>query len=107
MKFNDYQIEQMKTCNPKTTNDERIVNAALGLGEAGEVQNLVKKWKFQGHPLAKDKIVDELGDILWYISLMAYTLGLDLSVIANYNVEKLRKRYPNGFEEAKSINRKD
>lgn len=103
MNFNEYQKLALRTANK---DKDLVINAALGLaGESGEVADLIKKHLFQGHELNKEKIVDELGDILWYIAIMAEGLGVEMEVIPTHNIDKLRKRYPNGFEAERSINR--
>lgn len=103
MNFNEYQKLALRTANK---DKDLVINAALGLaGESGEVADLIKKHLFQGHELNKEKIVDELGDILWYIAIMAEGLGVEMEVIPTHNINKLRKRYPNGFEAERSINR--
>lgn len=87
-------------------NNVQLINAALGLaGESGEVADILKKCNFQGHALDKDKLIEELGDILWYVALAAQALGTDVSEIMVRNIQKLWKRYPNGFDSEKSINR--
>ena len=60
-----------------------------------------------GHPIEKDALGDELGDVLWYLAEAATAAGLDLEDIANHNIQKLVKRYPEGFSQADSINRFD
>jgi NTP pyrophosphatase (non-canonical NTP hydrolase) len=55
--------------------------------------------------LDRDKIIDEAGDCLWYLAAIASGLGVGLGEIAEGNVEKLRKRYPEGFEAHRSVNR--
>lgn len=108
MNFRDYETSQMNTVNTKLSVDENIINAALGLaGEAGEVADLIKKWKFQGHELPREKVIKEIGDVLWYCSLMANMLGERLETIAQKNIEKLQKRFPNGFESERSVNRNE
>jgi NTP pyrophosphatase (non-canonical NTP hydrolase) len=99
----------MLVTSPKGGADlERILNAALGLGgESGEVCDMLKKHLFQGHPLDHNELILELGDILWYVAYMAYALGVPLEEVAQRNVDKLRKRYPNGFSVEASVNRKD
>ena len=83
--------------------------AALGLtGEAGEVADLVKKVVHHRHPLdaaTREKLVKELGDVLWYVAHAASVLGVTLDHVAAVNVEKLQRRYPNGFETARSLSR--
>jgi NTP pyrophosphatase (non-canonical NTP hydrolase) len=84
----------------------RVLNGALGLsGEAGEFNDLLKKHYFQGHPLDREHLAKELGDILWYIAIAADAIGYDLETIAYMNVRKLQVRYPNGFEADRSLNR--
>ena len=79
---------------------------AMGLcGESGEAIDIVKKWLAQGHELDKEKLAKELGDICWYLAETATALGLSLEDIMAANIEKLRRRYPEGFDTQKSINR--
>jgi NTP pyrophosphatase (non-canonical NTP hydrolase) len=77
------------------------------MGELGEVIDLLKKHLFHKHPLNKEKLKFELGDLLWYIATTATTAGIDLDDIAESNIAKLKARYPEGFSEEKSINRKE
>ena len=78
----------------------------MGLcGESGEAIDIVKKWLAQGHELDRDKLAKELGDIAWYLAETAYALDLPLEDILRGNIEKLKKRYPEGFSSEKSINR--
>ena len=103
---NDYQRMAMRTSGDYSCQLEKIRNAAYGMnGEAGEVIDILKKHEFQGHDLDKEKLIDETSDILWYCALMADALGTTLETIMLHNVEKLKKRYPDGFDKARSINR--
>ena len=103
--LDEYQTLAMATSKQDITMAQTVDMCALGLGEAGEVQNLVKKWLYHGHTLDIRKVLDELGDVLWYTAVMADALGFDLSYVASQNIEKLKKRYPQGFSNASSINR--
>ena len=108
MTLNQYQTEAMRTASGVTAaSDENLMlNGAMGLnGEAGEVIDILKKYMFQGHNLETQKIVDELSDVLWYVALTAQGIGCDLDSIMEHNINKLKKRYPNGFEAERSINR--
>lgn len=108
LSFDDYQAGAERTANRKDvdTVDKRLANFALGLaGEAGEAADLVKKYLFHGHPLDRDKIKKELGDVLWYVATMASTLGLQLEDVAQGNLDKLRARYPEGFSVERSVSR--
>lgn len=103
MNANEYQLLAMRTAN-----DGDLVNAALGLaGESGEVADLIKKVEFQGHILDEDKLVEELGDVLWYVALAAETLGVPLEDIMRRNIDKLWSRYPAGFDPERSQHREE
>jgi NTP pyrophosphatase (non-canonical NTP hydrolase) len=97
MKFEEYQSEARKTAlYPRRL--ENLEYPTLGLtGEAGEVANIVKKIQRDHDGILKDeireKLKDELGDVLWYISACADELDLTLTEIAEYNVDKLAKRH--------------
>lgn len=106
MNLNQYQSLAQNTRNKNLDTRHSLACAALGLsGESGEVADIIKKYLYHGHALDKTKLKSELGDILWYIHLMADTLGLTLEEIQKYNIDKLRQRYPEGFDSDKSINR--
>lgn len=112
MTLNEYQEAAIRTAGDKTggafqPNLERgLTITALGIaGEAGEVADYVKKVVGHGHDLDAEKLVKELGDVLWYVAVMAAHLEVSLSSVAQANINKLRKRYPNGFSTAASVNR--
>lgn len=122
MNFTEYKELAMRTNDGKCTErlddklarvDETIIigdlmNASLGLsGEVGELNDMIKKWIFHGHDLDLEEVGKEIGDILWYIALVCNAFNFDLDKVANANIEKLRKRYPEGFSEKASINRKE
>ena len=101
-----YQELAQRTSGAGGGGERRLIIAALGLaGEAGEFANMVKKLTAHGHDIAADTLADELGDVMWYVAEAASAAGLDLGEIATQNVEKLRKRYPEGFSQERSINR--
>lgn len=119
--LNDYQEKALRTWNKEADWKDRITNSALGsVGEAGEVADLIKKAVYHGHGFAfkdsdrgKDKMISpnevakELGDQLYYISITAEEFGYTLQEIAEININKLAKRYPEGFSVEASINRVD
>ena len=106
MTINDYQKLAMTTLNPELSERDVLINGVMGLcGESGEAIDLVKKWLAQGHELDKEKLAKELGDICWYLAETATAIGYDLEDIMAANIEKLKKRYPQGFEAQRSINR--
>jgi len=90
----------------KLSKDKLLGIFCLGLtGEAGETADLVKKFIGHGHALDDDKLMNELGDTLWYLAVIADMMGYSLEDIAKRNIEKLKSRYPDGFDEERSINR--
>ena len=108
MNGNEYQKLAMKTLNPALNKKEILVNGVMGLnGESGEVIDIVKKHMFQGHELDKDKIKKELGDVMWYVAEVCEALDLSLDEVMEGNIEKLRKRFKDGFTVNESINREE
>lgn len=106
MRFNEYVEKAMITKNTELTKEETLGNAAMGLsGETGEVVDIIKKHLYQGHKLNVEHIREEVGDILWYIALLADTVDLDVEEIMEENIEKLEKRYGGKFDKDRSINR--
>lgn len=108
---NDYQRQAMRTAQFFHEGDlslkmKQLREAVYGLnGEAGEIIDLLKKHEFQDHELNKESLIDELGDVLWYAALMATALNTKLEDVMVKNIEKLKKRYPDGFDKNRSINR--
>ena len=107
MTGNKYQQLALRTSSHES-NGDMVLNGVMGLnGEAGECIDIVKKHLFQGHPLDTDKLLDELGDVLWYVAITADGIGVPLENIMQHNIDKLRKRYPEGFDAERSIHRED
>ncbi len=78
-----------------TTWEERMTLAALGLcGEAGEFADSLKKYLFQHGDYNEKHVVEELGDILWYLQLACNLLRVSLDDVAEINMAKLKERYP-------------
>lgn len=108
MKLNDYQKLAARTINPEQSHRDNLGNFALGLtGEAGETGDYIKKHLYHGHDLDPEMVKKELGDVLWYVAGLATAVGLNLDDVAQGNVDKLKKRYPEGFSEAASKARVD
>lgn len=110
MDFSDYQYEASKTIPDSLKKDkgEMLMNSVLGIaGEAGEVVDAFKKNKYQGHKFDREKILNEAGDVLWYISELCTALDCRLEDLAKMNIAKLRQRYGERFEAEKSYARKD
>ena len=108
MTVNEYQNLAMRTLNPALDKKDVLINSVMGLcGESGEAIDIVKKWLAQGHELDKGKLAKELGDIAWYLAEAATALEIPLEEILAANIEKLRKRFPEGFSADASLARAD
>ena len=106
MDANEYQKRAMTTLNPALGKKDMLINSVMGLcGESGEAIDIVKKWLAQGHALDKEHLAKELGDIAWYLAEAATALDLSLGDILQANLDKLEKRYPDGFETRRSLSR--
>lgn len=99
MTLDEYQRAAARTMEGgEGKGDLRLAIFALGVaGEAGEVADLMKKWVGHGKPRDMDAMAKELGDVLWYLSAICSDLGLSLRDVAQANINKLMKRYPEGF----------
>ena len=98
----------MRTLNPALDKKDVLINSVMGLcGESGEAIDIVKKWLAQGHELDREKLAKELGDIAWYLAEAATALEIPLEDIFASNIEKLRKRFPEGFSTEASRMRTD
>ncbi len=103
MTINEYQALAMRTAEEK---GRAWSNVGLGIaGEAGEVADIIKKYLHQGHPLDQDKLLDEIGDVAWYLALAATVAGVTLESVLEDNIAKLMGRYPNGFDTERSLHR--
>ena len=103
--FSEYQNEAYKLISEEGKKN-LVLNGVLGLaGESGECCDIVKKYLFQGHSLNKEELINELGDVLWYLAETCSGLNITLEECALANLNKLHKRYPNGFDKNNSINR--
>ena len=108
MTINEYQRLALRTLNPELDKKDVLINGVMGLcGESGEAIDIVKKWLAQGHELDREKLAKELGDIAWYLAETAAALEIPLEDIFRANIEKLQKRYPEGFSSDKSVNRSE
>ena len=110
--LDDYQRAAMRTASGMDysgfddPDKGLLLNGVMGLnGEAGECVDIVKKHLFQGHDFDEDHFAEELGDVLWYVAVAAQSIGYSLSSIARKNIDKLKARYPEGFDKSRSVNR--
>ena len=96
--LDEYQASASRTMNSALSDEQRLLDAACGLAEeAGEVLAHVRKHVMQHRALDRERLTEELGDALWCLSIVARSLDIPLSAVADANVAKLRRRYPDGF----------
>lgn len=106
MTINEYQKAAYRTANQTLTDSQQLQNGLMGLnGESGECIDILKKHLFQEHNLDKEHIAKELGDVAWYLAVSANAIGYDLETIMQMNVDKLKARYPDGFDAEHSLHR--
>lgn len=106
MEINEYQQLALRTEPPTDSLKDRITNGVMGLnGEAGEAIDIAKKHFFHGHPLDGEHLAKELGDVAWYLAVTADAIGYKLEDIFQMNIDKLRARYPEGFDSERSQHR--
>lgn len=103
---NDYQQAALCTAPGDLPPEKLLLNGLMGLnGEAGEAIDILKKHLFQGHELDTAHMAKELGDVAWYLAVSANAIGYDLETIMQMNVDKLKARYPDGFDTEHSLHR--
>jgi len=108
MTINEYQKLAMTTLNPDLAKKDVLINGVMGLcGESGECIDIVKRHLAQGHELDREALIKELGDVAWYLAETAFALDVELEEVLICNIEKLKKRYPEGFSTERSINREE
>lgn len=96
MTFSEYQKLALRTAAPKTKHNE-LFHLVLGLvGEAGEIaekfKKLVRDKNSNESEIDKEDIKKELGDVLWYVAVLADHLEVDLEDVADLNIKKLADR---------------
>lgn len=104
----EYQRYALRTWRGagRVTQRTMLVEVALGLtGESGEVADRVKKERFQDHPPDNAKLLEEFGDVLWYLAVGCEILGVSLDHVMAANIRKLERRYAEGFSRDASLNR--
>ena len=108
MDFWEYRNNAKRTMNAELSKQEQLAKLGLGLaGEAGKDVEIIKKHVYLGHEIYKEDLVSELGDVLWYLANICNTIGMPLELVALQNVDKLKKRYPEGFDPKRSQDRED
>jgi len=99
----DYDMISKRLCEPRAI---RLLHAAMGLTtEANEIVDHMKKVIFYGKPLDETNLVEEMGDLLFYMSIICREFGITMEEIAEKNIAKLKARYGDKFTESAAINR--
>ena len=114
-KASDRLIGKMQEYDMKFSNEQSnkesvdiggIFNACLGMsGEVGEFNDMIKKWVFHEKELDMEHAKKEAGDILWYVVMLCESFGWNMEEIMQMNVDKLKARYPEGFDVERANNR--
>lgn len=103
---NEYQRLAERTINKNLTQGGQVQHALHGMvGEIGELHSLYQKI-YQGHSFDEVHAKKELGDLLWFIAEYCTANGWELEEVMQMNIDKLKARFPEGFEAEKSLNRK-
>lgn len=107
MTGNEYQKLAARTMSPDMT-DMQIEHHALHgmVGEIGEIHSLYQK-VYQGHEIEEEHLKKEVGDLLWFIAEYCTVMGWDLESVMRLNIDKLKARYPDGFEADRSLHRQE
>lgn len=106
MTGNEYQKLAARTMNEELTFKEEELHALHGMvGEIGEIHSIYQKM-YQGHRFDEGHLMKELGDLLWFIAEYCTSKNWDLEDIMKLNINKLKERYPDGFDEEQSLHRK-
>ena len=105
MQFREYQEQARRTQNPELSPRQRTEHATWLLSsEVGEVCGIFQK-THQGHELNLPALRKEIGDVLWGLGELCDVFDWDMGAIAEENIAKLRKRYPEGFSAEHSLHR--
>lgn len=105
MTGNEYQRLAARTINPKLTREEQMYHALHGMvGEVGEIHSIFQKY-YQGHDVTEEHLKKEVGDLLWMIAEFCTSFGWEFQEVTKANIDKLKARYPEGFDIDKSLHR--
>lgn len=106
--INDYQKLAARTINQKLNKKDIKKHALHGMvGEIGEIHSIYQK-TYQGHVSdEKEHLMKEVGDLCWFIAEYCTAMGWSLEAVMEMNIDKLKKRYPKGFDQTRSLHRAD
>lgn len=105
MQVGTYQELAERTINKNLTKDEQINHALFGMsGEVGEILSIYQK-QYQGHEIDEEELKKEVGDLIWFVAEYCTVMGWEMDEVLYKNINKLKRRYPDGFEAERSVNR--
>lgn len=105
MTMDEYQELAARTINRRLRKEEMLRHALFEMcAELGEIHSIYQK-VYQGHQIRNEDVKAEIGDLLWGIAEFCTVNKFSLDEIAAGNIEKLKKRYPDGFEPGRSLDR--
>ena len=108
MNFEEYKKQRKSSEVWIGSSNEKACMLCMGLaGESGEIVDYFKKVIFHHNPLDKEKLIKELGDMVWYFVGLLDLYKIDIEDVFDKNIEKLNKRYPNGWNPEDSMKRMD
>ena len=103
-----FQREARRSLRDDLPYEAMCSNMCMGLaGEIGEVIDIMKKHIYQGKELDITDVIEEVGDVLWYIANFCNVNNITMDECMESNIKKLRKRFPNGFTIKDANQRKD
>lgn len=107
MTGNEYQRLAARTIDNKLDRESVMYHALHGMvGEMGEIHSLFQKI-YQGHDMDDEHLKKECGDLLWFIAEFCTARDWTLESVMEMNIEKLKKRYPEGFSAERSLHRQE
>ena len=107
MNFTQYQDLARRTQNPDLNRQARRNHALFGIAaEVGEIHSLYQK-VYQGHTFDVGNLMKECGDVLWFLAELCDAEGLNMDDVAVMNIDKLKRRFPEGFSSARSLHRNE
>ena len=105
--FDEYQHLAARTINRRLTTADILRHGLFGLAaEAGEVCGIYQK-AYQGHVPTDDQLIKEIGDCLWMLAEICTARDIPFGDVAQINIDKLKARYPAGFDTERSLHRKE
>ena len=106
MEIKEFQMKSTRTMNKDLSFKESVLNMCLGIsGESGEVNDIIKKHMFHSHELDRNHLIEEIGDVFFYLVNLCSLYDIDVEKCLDTNYHKLLLRFPDGFDSERSINR--